>query len=390
MRNLILGLVWWVMFFQAGAVRGVDYSHVIVDSREDRPIKPYIKLIGDINSDGMDDILVASAKGNGVFWYMSPAWVRKVIAREGTFSEEGKLADIDRDGDLDAVLPTKEGIFWYENRLGSHTAGEDSEVLEWRRHYIGSDGANVHDLSVGDFDNDGEIEVVARYEKELRRPLTLWRREKSGEWEAIEISDYYGEGLAVGDVDGDGLVDLVINELWFRNSEDGLKWISKRYTEGMPDQLKVVCADLDGDQRDEIIISPQSRVPEGRKARIACYFLRSTEGESEWAEITLEEGADEVNKVHGIAVGDMDLDSDPDVTTSKRHDARGVVEIAIFYNADGKGRHWEKSVVDTRGSHNHLVGDINGDGYPDLVGANWNDEAMVEAWLADPNGTNRE
>jgi len=354
-----------------------SYVHVIIDSSEDRPVKPYIKELGDINGDGMIDILVASAKGKGAFWYEAPKWIRHSIVSEGTFSEEGQLADIDGDGDLDAILPTPDGIFWFENALAEKPEG----FAPWQPHFIGSDGSNVHDLSVADLDNDGDLEVIVRYEKELRRPLTIWWQSAPLEWKPEAVSSHFGEGLAVGDVNNDGFKDLVINEICLMKDRDSNEWNAFRFTEGMPDQLKVVCADLNADGQVEIIVSPQSYVPEGRIGKIACFFFQSDGGTPRWSQVILEEGAAEVNKVHGIAVDDMDHDGDLDITTSKRHDAKGTVEIAIFQNLDGSARKWNKSVITTMGSHNHQVADINGDGYPDIVGANWNDEALVEAWI---------
>jgi len=354
-----------------------NFTHDIIDDRADRPGKPYIKLLGDLSGDGNPDILVASAKGNGIVWYEYPAWRKHVIREEGTYSEEGKLADMDGDADLDAIIPGKSGIYWYENPLPADGKGRDPVEGKWREHFIGSDGANVHDLSVADLDKDDFPELIVRYEKELRRPLTIWFHTAGGEWESVEVSDHYGEGLAVGDIDGDGLLDMAVNELWFRNSGNGRDWVSASYTENNADQLKVVCADLNADGNDEIIISPQSWVPEGRSAKIACYFLN----QGVWEEVVLQEGAREVNKVHGIAVGDMDGDGDPDVTISKRHDARDGGEISIFENVDSNGRKWSKHRISKNGSHNHVLGDIGNDGDLDIMGANWNDEAFVEVWI---------
>jgi hypothetical protein len=379
-RLSILGLIGSTCFGLEPEL-STTYTHSILDRTDDRPVKPYIKIIGDINRDGKEDILVASAKGGGVVWYESPNWRRHIIEGKGSFSEAGKLSDVDRDGDLDAVLPSQEGVFWYENSLNKGAAINNSQSL-WEKHFIGSDGANVHDLSVGDLDNDGDVEVIARYEKELRRPLTVWWQESLDQWTEMEVFNHYGEGLGIGDVDGDGLKDLVINEIWLKNSKLASPWRPVRFTSGMPDQLKVVCADINADGRDEIVVAPQSRVPEGTVGKIACYFLKSIGPSPLWEEVVLEEGAEEVNKVHGIAIGDMDLDGDLDITTSKRHDAIGSVEIAVFYNRGGHGLNWRKALIARSGSHNHLAGDLDGDGDLDIVGANWNDDAVVEIWIS--------
>ena len=148
-----------------------SYTHQIVDESENRPVKPYIKLLGDISGDGKLDIVVASAKGSGAVWYSYPDWKREAIRTKGTYSEEGKLADMDRDGDLDIILPGPEGVFWYENGLKKGEVDGVPGGAGWPEHYIGSDGTNVHDLSVADLDKDGYPEIVVRYEKEKREVL---------------------------------------------------------------------------------------------------------------------------------------------------------------------------------------------------------------------------
>lgn len=363
-------------------VAGAEFTHMKVDTQSDRPVKPYIKLLGDLSGDGCVDILVASAKSNGIVWYESPNWIRHVIRSDGAFSEQGQLADVDRDGDIDAILPGRTGIHWYENPISGNEIG-DPRTDRWNAHLIGSDGTNVHDLAVADLDKDGLLDIAARYEKETRKPLTVWFQQPPDHWKAVEVSDHYGEGLDVGDIDGDGWQDLVINELWLRNGDNGSRWEAARYTEGMPDQLKVVCGDIDRDGRDEIVVSPQSRVPQETRAVIACFFLIPAEQQTRWSMQVLAEGPEQVNKVHGLAIGDMDRDGDLDITTSKRHDARGRIEICIYDNTDGKGRSWSRSVVAQAGSHNHVLGDIQCDGDLDILGANWNDEALIEVWLND-------
>lgn len=76
-------------------------------------------------------------------------------------------------------------------------------------------------------------------------------------------------------MDGEGWKDLVINELWLRNLGQSAMGRPYPFTSHIPDQLKGVCANLNADGRDEMVVSPQSRVPEGTLGVLTVCFLRT-------------------------------------------------------------------------------------------------------------------
>jgi len=54
-------------------------------------------------------------------------------------------------------------------------------------------------------------------------------------------------------------------------------------------------------------------------------------------------------------------------------------EVSVHLNR-GAGRKWSKNVLSTNGSHSMRIVDVDGDGRPDLYGANWRGSRVVELW----------
>ena len=347
--------------------RGVEFKHVVID--REGPRNPHIKTIGDVDADGFVDVVVASSGGGPLVWYEYPDWTRHVIAPEGTWSTDAKLIDMDGDGDLDLVIPewyTLDRMEWYENPLpdGDPAAGP------WTRHIIGNPRA--HDFGVGDVDGDGRVEIVTRQQGKAGDQLVIWKRGDGESWRKRFIPCPRGEGLALADLDGDGRLDVVIGGRWYEPPEDILRdtWEEHVFAEWPPDAV-VRVADMNKDGRRDVVLV-RSEGP----YRLSWFEAPPDPRSGGWTEHVVD---DSVDFAHSLVVADMDNDGAPDIVVAEMHQSPRK-RVMVYFN-EGNATRWRQQVVATTGSHNLCVADIGNTGALDLVGANWSgDYQPVEMW----------
>lgn len=353
------------------------FSHVIIDPSS--PADPTCKTLGDIDGDGQLDAVAASAAGGGIWWYEYPSWTKHAITTSGTFTTDMQVGDVDGDGDLDVIIPTGrywgDHLWWYENPL----PGNDPRTTPWKAWDIGAAGA--HDLEVGDVDGDGRLDVLAR-----NSDTTLFLQRGSPprtplDWLPVKLNHRPSQGSSLGDIDGDGDLDVAINGYWLENPLPGgniaTTWPEWPVAPSWPTQAGVHVADVDGDGRADIVLSP-AESPNGKLS----WFSSSNPRGGAWTEHVVESS---ISYVHTMKTADLDLDGRLDIVTAEMHQAPDPDEVSVYLN--GGGGQWSKMVLATTGSHNIRVGDIDGDGDIDVFGANWSSSAPngapIEMWRND-------
>jgi hypothetical protein len=163
---------------------------------------------GDIDRDGDIDLLLGTRwlRNDGDSWPVFP------ISNTDANSDRNRLADMNQDGRLDAVVgfeavskPAK--VVWYEQ-------GADSTAV-WVEHVIG-ECIGPMSLDVADMDHDGDLDVVVG-EHNLKNPetakLLILKNpgSKSTLWEKqlISVGDEHHDGALVVDIDNDEDPDVV-------------------------------------------------------------------------------------------------------------------------------------------------------------------------------------
>jgi len=346
----------------------VPFAQVTVDANP--PSRPYYKMVGDIDGDGDQDMIVGGAKGPLV-WYASPSWKKTRIAEGGWNGVKGEVADIDGDGDADIVMG---GVVWFSNpRVGGG---------DWKMARI--DRQRTHDVAVGDLDLDGRPDIVGRDQSAFGKAgnaIYVYHQKDPRSWKKHVIPCPHGEGLRLGDIDRDGDLDILTGGRWFENTRGAAAngWKGHVYTRSWAEpDAKVEMADINNDGRPDIVLAPAEL--RGERYKVAWYEAPNEPKTGDWLEHVIVPSIECV--VHSLGVGDFDNDGDVDVAIAEMHQGTDPDEVSVLVNG-GNGETWRKQVLAERGSHDIVVADLDNDGDLDIVGANHAGVHPLEMWRND-------
>jgi len=329
----------------------MSFQHVVVDAVGPRDI--WGKSVGDLNHDGLPDLIAGGRSGGGLVWYENPSWTKRTIASGGQFSTDHEVCDVNGDGQND-VVSLQQSLYWYEGPT-------------WVEHLIANEV--LHDIEVLDFDGDGDCDIAARNQSNFGSSgatLYLYTQISPTSWDRTTQTIPDGEGLVAADIDGDEDLDLVLNEVWVEN--EGVSpetWAQHVYTTAWThDAAFVAVADMDADGHLDVLLSPSEL--KGESYRISWFEAPDDPKQPGWSEHVVDGTVEAVH--HFVGAGDFDRDGDMDVAAAEMEQGGDPDEVKIYRN---DGASFTKVVISNDGSHSMRVVDIDLDGDLDLFGANW-------------------
>lgn len=295
-----------------------------------------------------------------------------------------EVADFTGDGLPDIAVASNE-IINDDNRsvfihvLINPGVASVSDPALWTRVEAEENVVDLARIGASDLDNDGDLDLIMSQPEAKTWNLSWARNNGNGsEWTfgGVGKQNEGGDFIAVGDIDGDGYDDVAVASIefmlvqWFRNpgpppgnGQTQVPWdvfnIGEVEVEDDEDEIsQLQLVDLDGDgQLDCFVTAGPS----------AFGFLRQDDVEHVWDVFDITTTDPPKADIGRVAFDDFDGDGLLDFLAPL--DREGLTEDRIIIYTSVSSSEWHRRLVGQQeGGADYLdVGDIDGDGNPDVV-----------------------
>jgi len=395
---------WWENTLTDQRFSLSDFSYIQIDDNRDRYVIPgasswwsYFGLdMTDVNKDQYMDII------SGEWYYRNPG---------GDMTEEWKrirfpievdamlAVDVDGDAYADVIGQRLPDVIWLE--------ADDTEGNTWSFTKIGSmpqtGHANTQSYTTAQLIPGGREEIILGDAVGMHY-FIIPDEPSNMPWQKRTITKD-GQGYGTGDIDGDGLVDLIggvrqegegpvlagtrdvrkNNTMvsWWRNPGDASEnWQHSTIGPGtFPDRFEV--ADMNGDGLLDVITSDERYPGNARNADLTWYEQQRNGASLSWPKHVVTTS----KSMNSLDVADMDRDGDIDIVIGE-HEMPGGDDVplpkdekVIVFENDGTGQFTPHTVDEGKESHlGAQLCDLDGDGDLDIVSIAWREPQYVHLW----------
>ena len=294
------------------------------------------------------------------------------------------VADVNKDGKPDLLVGN-----WGSGTVGVLLGNGDGTFQPAVTY---GSGGTVESIAVADVNGDGKLDVVVGNDDTNTVGVLLGNGDGTFQSAVAYGSGGPTESVVVADVNGDGKADVVVADFYSQGdgsgegsvgvllgNGDGTFQAAVTYQTGGYGALSVKVADVNGDHRPDLLVSNQY-APQGSASGLVSVLLGNGDGSFQ-PPVTYGSGG---RFSYSIAVGEVNGDGKPDLVVSNLcatsdSDCSGATDGQVgVLLGNGDGTYQSAVPYDAGGLYaiSVAVGDVNGDGKPDLVVSNANSHAI--------------
>ena len=308
---------------------------------------------GDLTGDGLPEIVSASALDNKIAWYRnlgsSTVGSQQIITTGAPYATSVATGDMDRDGRVDIIAASGYGadakIVWFRN-LGApgffaHGQAENPLV---------SPGANARQTAGNlpfsimvanlDGDPDGFMDVAVASFNDRTIAFLRGNGTNTFQRQVLSTTEPGAFGIALGDMDGDGLQDIVSacaqgtiggRILWFKNNGPAPFGPPNIIAQDLHGLRGVTVADLNSDGRIDVVAGTV-RGSASPPAPRGLWFRNLGGGNFGNPQANSQLISTGGSEAYSVAVADFDQSGQPDVAICWQ----GSSKLSIYRNRGGQ------------------------------------------------------